>query len=196
MGFIMLASVTAKHYGFLILLLFLSSIGAVRATTFDVTAAHVTKIGNGYVLNALINYPLTPRVIEALDNGIPIVLFQDFKLVDITPLLGKYWQWEDELWKIRIRYELRYHALAQQYVLQDMATGKERHFPTLNGTLHELGKIQNLILPPEHMTDTGQLTLQLRSGIDLYALPTPMRPGAILSSKWHLTSPWTPAQWH
>lgn len=189
-------SLTAKHYHLFALLLFLSSISAVQATTFDISAAHITKIGNGHVFNATINYPLTPRVIEALDNGIPIVFFQEFKLLDITPLLGEYWQWEQTLWQTKIRYELRYHALAQQYVLQDIATGKERYFPSLDGTLHALGKIQNLSLPPEHMADTKHLAFQMRSGIDLYALPTPMRPGAIISSKWHLTSPWTPAQWH
>jgi hypothetical protein len=196
MVFIMPASVIAKIYGFLALLFFLSSINAVRATTFDIPSAHITKIGNGHVLNAIINYPLTPRVIEALDNGIPIVFFQEFKLLDITPLLGEYWQWEETLWRTKIRYELRYHALVQQYILQDLATGKERHFPSLDGTLHALGKIQNFTLPPEHLADTYALTFLLRSGIDLYALPTPMRPGAIISSKWHLTSPWTPAQWH
>jgi hypothetical protein len=196
MVFIMPVSVIAKIYGFLALLFFLSSINAVRATTFDIPSAHITKIGNGHVLNAIINYPLTPRVIEALDNGIPIVFFQEFKLLDITPLLGEYWQWEETLWRTKIRYELRYHALAQQYILQDLATGKESHFPSLDGTLHTLGKIQNFTLPPEHLVDTNDLTFLLRSGIDLYALPTPMRPGAIISSKWHLTSPWTPAQWH
>lgn len=196
MVFIMPASVIAKIYGLLALLFFLSSMSAVRATTFDIPSAHITKIGNGHVLNAIINYPLTPRVIEALDNGIPIVFFQEFKLLNITPLLGEYWQWEETLWRSKIRYELRYHALAQQYILQDVATGKERHFPSLEGTLHALGKVQNFTLPPEHMVNNKQLTFLLRSGIDLYALPTPMRPGAIISSKWHLTSPWTPAQWH
>jgi hypothetical protein len=196
MVFIMPASVIAKIYGFLALLFFLSSINAVRATTFDIPSAHITKIGNGHVLNAIINYPLTPRVIEALDNGIPIVFFQEFKLLDIMPLLGEYWQWEETLWRTKIRYELRYHALAQQYILQDLATGKERHFPSLEGTLNALGKVHNFTLPPEHLVDTNDLTFLLRSGIDLYALPTPMRPGAMISSKWHLTSPWTPAQWH
>lgn len=191
----MSASVISKFYGLLALLFLLSSASTVRAVTFDVSAAQITKIGNGHMLNATINYPLTPRVIEALDNGIPIVFFQEFKILEITPLLKEYWQWEDTLWETKIRYELRYHALAQQYVLQDLATGKERHFPTLTGTLHALGKIQNFTLPPKYLVDTSQLTFVLRSGIDLYALPTPMRPGAIISSKWHLTSPWTAAQW-
>lgn len=196
MVFIMQASVTAKLYSLLILLLFLSSINVVRATTFSIPSAHITKIGNGHVLNATIHYPLTARVVEALDNGIPIVFFQELELIDKTTLLGEYWAWEETLWTTEIRYELRYHALAEQYVLLDMGTGKQRHFPAINGALHALGNIQNLSLPPKHLTDTNHLTLKLRSGIDLYALPTPMRPGALISRKWQLTSPWTSAQWH
>jgi hypothetical protein len=196
MVFIMPASVTAKLSSLLVLVLLLGFMSSTQAITFEVSAANITKIGNGHVLDATINYPLTPRVVEALDNGIPIVFFQEFKLVDVTPILAGYWQWEDTLWDTKINYELRYHALAQQYVLQDTATGKERFFPSLEGTLHALGKIENLTLPPEHMANNKQLLFELRSGIDLYELPTPMRPGAIISSKWHLTSPWTPAQWH
>ena len=196
MVFIMPASVIAKHSWSFALLLFLSSIAAVQATTFNILSAHVTKIGNGHVLNATIDYPLSPRVIEALDNGVPIVFFQELELIDSTPLLGQYWQWEETLWSTEIRYELRYHALSEQYILQDIDTGQQRHFPELQDALHALGKIQNLTLPPKHLTDTNHLILLLRSGIDLYSLPTPMRPGALISSKWQLTSPWTPAQWH
>ncbi|MBE9533007.1 MAG: DUF4390 domain-containing protein, partial [Proteobacteria bacterium] len=50
-------------------------------------------------------------------------------------------------------------------------------------------------LPPEHLEDINNLTLQISSELDLYALPTPMRPGALLSSKWQLSSPWKEAVW-
>lgn len=192
----MQASVIAKLYSWLTLLVFLGSISAVQAATFDISSAHITKVGNGHILNATINYPLSPRVIEALDNGIPIVLFQQLELIDSTPLLGLYWSWKETLWTTDIRYELRYHALSEQYVLRGIGTGKQRHFPSIEGALHALGKIQNFTLPPEYFTETNHLTLKLRTGIDLYALPTPMRPGALISRKWQLTSPWTPAQWH
>lgn len=192
----MQASVIAKFYSWLTLLLFAGSISAVQASAFNIPSAHITKIGNGHVLNASINYPLSARVIEALDNGIPIVFFQELELIDSTPLLGQYWAWEQTLWTTEIRYELRYHALVEQYILSDMATGKQRYFPSIEGALNTLGMIRNFTLPPEYLLETNHLILRLRSGIDLYALPTPMRPGALISSKWKLNSPWTPAQWH
>lgn len=186
------ASIVVKIKLFFWLVLFSS---AVHAVVFSISFAQINKIGNGYVLNAVIKYPLTPRVLEAIENGVPIVFSQEFELLKSTPLLGRYWQWTETLWSTEIRHELRYHALSQQYVLHAIDTNSQRNFPSLNVALNALGQIDNLNLPPEHFDSTENVTLQLRSGIDLYALPTPMRPGALISRKWQLTSPWVEAQW-
>jgi len=186
------ASVIAKIHIIFWLLLFSS---AVQSESFQVSSAHINKIGNGYILNAGIKYPLTPRVLEAIDNGVPIIFSQQLELIKSTPLLGSYWQWTETLWTTDIRHEIRYHALSQQYILHAIDTNTQRNFPTLRVALQALGQIADLNLPPEHFEDTENLILKLRSGIDLYALPTPMRPGALISSKWQLTSPWVEAQW-
>jgi len=192
MVFIMPASVIAR-LKILFWLLLLST--AVQAETFSISSVQVNHIGNGYTLDATIKYPLTPRVIEAIDNGVPIVFLQQFELIKSVPILGNYWQWNETLWASNIRHELRYHALSQQYVLNAMDTNSQRNFPSLNDALQALGKISGLTLPPEYFSHPDNLILQLRSGIDLHALPTPMRPGALISSKWQLTSPWIEAQW-
>lgn len=179
--------------GKLFLLLIISL--PIHAESFSIDYARVTKIGNGYVLNAHITYPLTARVKEAIANSVPIVFSQQIKLIRHTPLLGKYWVWEQTPWLTEIRYEIRYHALSQQYIVQNLGTKNQNTYPSLNDALQTLGKINALSLPPEHLTETQNLSLQLRSDIDLYALPTPMRPGALLSKKWQLTSPWVNAQW-
>jgi len=188
----MLASVIVRLKIIFWLILFSST---VHAETFKVTSAHISKIGNGYNLNAEIKYPLTPRVLEAIVNGVPIIFKQQLELIKSTPLLGSYWQWKETLWTTELRHELRYHALSQQYVLQAIDTNSQRNFPTLSVALQALGQIKDLNLPPEYFDDSENLTFQLRSGIDLNALPTPMRPGALISSKWQLTSPWVKAQW-
>lgn len=192
MVFIMPASLIARITLLLWLVLLTS---AVHAESFEVSSAQVNKIGNGYVVNAEIKYSLTPRVKEAIENGVRITFYQEFEIIKSIPVLGSYWQWQDTLWSTEIRYELRYHALSLQYVLQSLDTEHQRSFPSLNDALQTLGQINNLSLPPEHLSKTNNLILQLRSGLDLYALPTPMRPGALISSKWQLTSPWVEAQW-
>lgn len=183
-----------KYYGKILLLLAFSM--SVYAETFSVERAKVTKIGNGYALNAHISYPLTARVKEAIDNGVPIVFSQQFKLIRQIPLLGKYWQWQTILWSTEIRYKIRYHALSQQYTVHNMGTQHQSNFPTLAEALQTLGQIRALTLPPEHLATAGNISLLIRSELDLYALPTPMRPGALISSKWQLASPWVAAQWN
>lgn len=184
-----------KRFLPILMLLALAYSGIAAATIFSVNNPKVHQIGNGYVLSAQIDYPLTPRVIEALQNGVPITFFQELKLVESFPLLGKFWQWETDLWQSRLHYELRYHALSEQYVLKSLDTDAQQNFPHIDGALAALGQIEDLSLPPEFTQQPDNLLLLIRSGLDLNALPTPMRPGAMLSSKWQLTSPWVRAVW-
>jgi len=193
MDFIMSAFAIASKFTLFAFALLISS--SSLAGNFEIQSAEVSKIGNGYILNATIKYPLTPRVMEAIDNGVPITFLQQLELIHSIPIFGKYWQWEQTLWNTSLRYELRYHALTDQYVLKALDTEDQRNFPSLNSALTALGTIHDLGLPPEHLADTDRLTLQIRSGLDLYSLPTPMRPGALLSSKWQVTSPWKIVIW-
>lgn len=162
---------------------------------FTIDQAQVYQIGNGYTLNASISYPLTPRVQEALENGVPITFFQEIQLIERTPLLWDWWQWDETIWSAEIRYELRYHDLSQQYMLYSPETDNHRNFTTLASALTAMGNITNLTLPPALTKIADGRILRLRSGIDLTALPSPMRPGAMISSKWDLTSPWFEALW-
>ncbi|MEX1200034.1 MAG: DUF4390 domain-containing protein [Methylophaga sp.] len=166
-----------------------------QAAQFTIDQAQVYQVGNGYTLNATIRYPLTPRVQEALENGVPITFFQEIQLLDRTPILWDWWQWDEVIWATEIRYELRYHDLSQQYMLHSLEAGNYRNFTTLASALNAMGDIDNFILPPAFTKTTDSTILRLRSGIDLTALPSPMRPGAMVSSKWDLTSDWFEAIW-
>lgn len=173
----------------------LTALPARADTIFSINHPRVEQIGNGYVLNAEILYPLTPRVIEALENGVPITFFQEFELFHSVPVLGDFWDWETTKWRARLNYELRYHALSEQYVVFSLDTHEQLSFQSLDEALRTLGHIKGFSLPPKDTADITGLKLRLRSGLDLNALPTPMRPGALISSKWQLNSPWVEAKW-
>lgn len=195
MAFIMPACRNFKSGLLFALLLLAASMPLQADNIFSINNPKVVQIGNAYVLNADIEYPLTPRVIEALEHGVSITFFQEFELYHSQPLLGQFWDWETSLWQVSLRYELRYHALAERYIIKSLDTHSQLSFVSLNDALKSLGHIRNLSLPPEHTTEPEHLKLRLRSGLDLNALPTPMRPGALLSNKWQLTSPWVEALW-
>ncbi|MDT8311165.1 MAG: DUF4390 domain-containing protein [Methylophaga sp.] len=166
-----------------------------QAMQFNVNQAQIYQIGSSYTVNANINYQLTPRVEEAIENGVPIIFFQTIQLLDRTPLLWDWWQWDKVIWETEIRYELRYHDLSKQYMLHSLDVENHRNFTTLASALNAMGNISNLTLPPAFTNTTDSTILRLRSGIDLTALPSPMRPGAMISNKWDLTSDWFEALW-
>jgi hypothetical protein len=188
--FVAVRSLTAA----LLLMLGLNSHAAER---FYIDNAAISKIGNGYSLNATIHYPLSPRVIEALENGVPITFLQHFRLREPFPVIGEYvpWNWRETRWSTVISYQLRYHALSEQYILLAMDTHKRRNFPSLTSALNTLGKVERLNLPPEHDIDPNTMILEIQSELDIHALPTPMRPGALISDKWQIASPWVAASW-
>ena len=181
----------AKH-NLISLSLLLLSLTAEGAEHISVSYAQITKTGPAYNLNATIHYPLSPRIIEAIDHGVPITFYQEFQLLEP---FNMYWLWQQNIWSRTVRYQLRYHALSKQYILLSMGTLQRRSFPSLDTALDELGKIEDLNLPLKHLINSSNLTLQIRSGVDIHALPTPMRLGALISDKWQIKSPWVNATW-
>jgi hypothetical protein len=194
-AFFMPAFATAK--AIFTSLLLLLSLNSLAAEHFSIDNPTITKIGNGYTLDANIRYPLTPRVIEALENGVPITFLQHFQLSQPFPIIGKHWPWgwQKTLWSTVIAHELRYHALSEQYILLTLGNNKQRSFPSLETALTALGKIHAFNLPPEYDIEPNVMTFEIRTELDIHALPTPMRPGALVSDKWQIASPWVSANW-
>lgn len=189
------AYVTAKQF-FASLLFVFVSVQTVQAQSFHIDEATTSPAGNGYLLNAKISYPLNPRVKEAIYNGVPITFVQEIQLIKRYPLLGDWWQWRSNIWSSELRYVLRYHDLSQQYLLHSLTPPKaHRNFSTIESALNSMGEIRDLSLPPQHTLQTDDLILRLRTEIDLNALPSPMRPGAFISSKWDLASDWYEVAW-
>ena len=191
MAFTMHACVIAKR-SLINLSFLLLSYTAHGAEHISIPYAQVTKTDTNYSLSATIYYPLSPRIIEAIDHGVPITFYQEFQLLEPFNI---YWQWQQNVWSRSVRYQLRYHALSKQYILLSLGTLQRRSFPSLDIALDDLGKIESLSLPPKHLINSSILTLQIRSGVDIHALPTPMRLGALISDKWQIKSPWVDATW-
>jgi len=158
------------------------------AQEFSIESAKVTQVGNGHRLDAKLHYELTARVEEALTNGVPITFYQEMSLEKSLLWIGDYFDWYTSIWLEKRRFELRYHALTEQFVLKHLDNNYRQSYTSLASALSALGEINNFILPPEHLQQTTDVRLTLKTGLDLNALPTPMRPGAMISSKWQLDS--------
>ncbi len=160
-----------------------------------INSAEIYRIKQGYLLDAEINYQLNPRVKEAIANGISVTFINTIELRQKHTFLEGLLSWTTTRWQTELRHEIRYLALSQQFTLRDLNQLKQSNFISLQAALSAMGSLDSFKLPILPDADIQHLSVRLRSSIDLLALPAPMQPGAFVSAKWHLTSPWREAEW-
>jgi len=135
-------------------------------------------------VNAEVVLNLTPQAQSAVDNGVPLVILTEVAVV--RP--GAFWS--ETVTERTVRRRLRYHALSDRYIVEGNDPGEFETFRSAAAALKRLGQLRGLMLtvaqPP-----AGDLMVAIRSRLDVNALPPPMRPMALFSADWQLSSNWT-----
>jgi len=151
-----------------------------------VRSAETILAGKIYRLNANINYRLTDEVVNALHNGVPLVI-----IIEIHVLRNREYIWDVLVATLKQKYQLSYHALTKRYLLKSLNTNVKRNFSTLGDALLSMGRLRNFPLLDKKLLDEGETyTARLRSLLDVDQLPTPLRLLAFFSPDWHLDSEW------
>ncbi|MGD8998911.1 MAG: DUF4390 domain-containing protein [Granulosicoccaceae bacterium] len=157
-----------------------------RAAEFVITHAETQRRDEIMVLNAGLRFDFSEEVREALDNGVPITLVLELKLSRVRDYL-----WDANVATMEQRYSLQYHALSEQYIVRNLNSDEQSAHRTLVSVRNYLATITDLPLIDRRLLEEGaQYYLKLRAGIDINALPSPMRPMAWLSADWRLHSEW------
>jgi len=153
---------------------------------FTVHDAKTELVDDVYRLDANLDLQLTPQALKALDNGITLTIVLDIEVYTPSRYL-----WDDVLATLEQRYEIQYHALADQYLLHSLNSGSQFVYPNLDAVLFALGKIQKLPILDAHLLQPGEhYKVRVRSRLDLGSLPAPMQLKAYVSSEWWLSSGW------
>ncbi len=141
-----------------------------------------------YLLFADIEYHLSDKALEALENGVPLTLGTQVRV-------SHEWawgMWDREVLDRELRFQLSYHALASLYQLVDQQTGEKQSFATLEAAIAALGEIRGLpILGVGELNRDKKYQLEIQSYLDINALPLPLRPMAYITPAWNLSSEWT-----
>ncbi len=140
---------------------------------------------NGWiVLDLLQNYRLSGIMEEALENGVPLTFETE---VVINHEDASFWR--SALVKKKIRRQLSYHPLAEEYEMLDSDAGVRRRFATRDAALVALGDLKGKKIIPARALKKGVFYLvEVQTVHDIGALPLPLRPRAYLSPGWHLSS--------
>ena len=166
------------------LVLVLASGGNAYADEIVVRDANLRATDEGLVLNADFSFQITPRLAEAVENGVPLYFELDFELTRSR------WYWFDEKAVAkRMQVRLSYHALSRQYRL---STGLlQQSFGTLEEALDVLRRLRNwLVVDRTVSLADATYDAAVRMRLDTTLLPKPFQLSALTNREWNLESAW------
>lgn len=167
-------------------LMLLACLGAAIAHGADgeIRAASLRAVEEGMVLDADIEFELTPRLTEVLAGGVPLYFVVEFELERDR------WYWFDEkAVSARLQMRLSYHPLSRQYRL---STGLlQRSFPSLDEALGAVKRVRNWLVADRTVTfANADYQAAVRFRLDTSLLPKPFQLSALTGRELQLETPW------
>lgn len=156
--------------------------GAARAQ-FVVDEVDARRVDDHVRVQVNLDLSLTDAAEQALAHGVPLIVIHEIALKKNG------WFWNRVQQQSSERHRLRYHALSGRYVV-DSDNAVLDTFRTVTDALDFIESTSaNFHVPGQSL----KYTVAVRSRIDINALPAPLRPTALFSPQWQLSSDWS--QW-
>lgn len=153
---------------------------------FQVRDARAQLRDDVYMLDADIELRFSEASLEALQNGIPLVLEVEIKVEK-----PREWLWPETVASLSQRHRLQYHALSDRYVVHNLNTDLRQSFARLDNALDALGTLREFPMLDRRLLESDvHYRIKLRAGLVVEELPTPIRLWAYASDQWRLGSDW------
>jgi len=156
--------------------------GAARAQ-FVVDKVDARRVEEGVRVQVELDLSLSDAAEKALSHGVPLIVVHE------VALTRNGWLWNRVQQQTSERHQLRYHALSGRYIV-DSDDAVLDTFRTITDALEYINSTSATFAVSEHIAD---YMVAVRSRIDINALPAPLRPTALFSPQWQLSSDWS--QW-
>ncbi len=152
-----------------------------------VTRAGINLQGDSYLLSAEIDYQLSEKAKDALQNGVPLFWSIQIRLLQHRDVL-----WNKALVEAAIRYRLQYYALLNMYRVRNEDNGEIYSFSTLPAALGLMSAVHDFrVIGKAELAPDKQYLCAVKVNFDREALPLPLRPLAYIDPQWYLSSDWT-----
>ena len=151
----------------------------------EVRSAYVNIDKGVFLLHARVDYPVGPAISNALRDGLTLTFDLDAR-VDRE---RRFW-FSANIVDLTLRRELSYHAVSDRFVVRDIKSGDQQSFPTLDGALDFLGKVDAWPILVEPQLDNGTYTISVRAGIRRGHLPSSLRAILFWTDDWARVSEW------
>jgi hypothetical protein len=166
-----------------VVLMALLPLGCVAHAQFRVDQVDAKRVDDNIQVKARLDLSLTDATEDALSHGVPLIIVNEIELNRSG------WLWDRTVQRASERHELRYHALSGQYVVDSDGIVLDT-FRSISDALEFINSISASFKVSDKDTDYN---VAVRSRIDINALPAPLRPTALFSPQWQLSSDWS--QW-
>jgi hypothetical protein len=151
----------------------------------EVRSAYV-NIDNGvFLLHARIEYPVNPKIRDALRDGVTLT----FDLETRVERERRFW-FNANIVELALKRELAYHAVSDRYVVRDVKSDEQQTFPTLEEALAYLGKVDGWPMLVEPQLNGGNYVISVRAGVRRGRLPASLRALLFWADDWHRVSEW------
>lgn len=157
---------------------------AAHADDIDVVDARLAASEEGLLLSADFAFDFSPRLHEAVANGVPLHFVVEFEMSRPR------WWWFDENTATRqTQWRLSYHALSRQFRLSSGAL--HQNFGTVNEALEVMRRLRNWLVLERSVSLTGsQYEVAVRMRLDTAQLPRPLQVSALTNRELRLESSW------
>lgn len=151
---------------------------------FYIRNAEINNVDGVYRLDADIQYALSEPVKEALLNGVKLVFELEIQLWRVRA-----WMPDKEVANLNQRFRLVYHALSQQYLVDNLNTGIQETFPDLTSALRYQGEVINLpVIDASLLESNSKYVCRIRARLAVDELPLPLRLRSYVSPAWWLAN--------
>lgn len=155
-----------------------------RADEIDVVDARLAASEEGLLLSADFAFDFSPRLQEAVANGVPLHFVVEFELTR-----PRWWWFDEETATRYTQWRLSYHALTRQYRLSTGAL--HQNFATLEEALDVMRRMRNWQVLERSVPLRGSsYEVAVRMRLDTAQLPRPLQVSALTNRELRLESHW------
>ncbi len=156
------------------------------AADFDVRTANMRRVGDDWTLTARIDYQLTGKAEEALDNGVTLTFS-----VELSVERQRSWWTDPEVLAKRLDWKLAFDPLTKRYLVRYPDEREPTSHGTLFGALNAIGRVQSLVVGPGSALEKGETyDVAVRAVLDQRTLPGALQVFAFWSGGFSLESGW------
>ena len=139
---------------------------------------------DGWALSADFAIPLSSRIEDAVNRGVPLYFVVEFELYR-----PRWYWWDDKVVQAGQTYRLSYHALTRQYRVS--LNGYQQQYPSLADAVRTMSLLRGWkVIAADQVSPGTPYDAFLRMRLDVSQLPKPFQVNAITNRDWNLQAEW------